>query len=162
VWIGEEFSRHSALPLQIMALGVLLNTVGIVVQSAIYASGRSREVALLQLTELPLYFIAQCLLVYSFGLTGAACAWTVRIAFDSVIMWRIARVKCFTPLPNGKGIVFCFCSYFSICLLALVTDLSLVYKVTILLCLAIVVAPVVLWMIWNEESPFQKKRECLV
>jgi O-antigen/teichoic acid export membrane protein len=161
MWIGKEFSRYSALSLQIMALGVVLNTVGIVVQSAIYASGRSREVAILQLIELPLYFIGQCIFVYLFGLTGAACAWTIRIAFDSLIMWRIARLTCFTPLPNGRYILCGLCLYLTFCSFALVAGFSLIYRLTFLFCLAIFFACLALRMIWDDDPAYLKKNECL-
>lgn len=162
IWIGTEFSRHSALLLQIMAAGVVLNTVGIMIQSVIYSSGSSREVALLQLVELPLYLVGQCIAVYFLGLTGAACAWTIRIAFDSTLMWRIAIQKCSTPLPNGKGIAFCLAVYLLFCFIAIGAGIPILYRLTILLFVTVVVVYLSLRKVWSSRIESAKGVECLV
>jgi O-antigen/teichoic acid export membrane protein len=162
LWLGEEFSRNSALPLQIMALGVVVNTVGIIIQSVIYSAGHSREVALLQIIELPLYFVGQCFAVYLFGLPGAACAWTIRIIVDTVMLWRIARVKSCVPLPNWKNIISGLLAYLTICFFALGLGGSLFCRLTILFVLAILVGCFAFWTLWSGKMKLTKVTVCLV
>lgn len=93
LWLNADFAHHSALILQIMALGVVVNSMARVPLSAIEALGRPDMTALMYLVELPLYVTALWFATDRFGISGAAAVWTIRLVVESVVLFRMsARV----------------------------------------------------------------------
>lgn len=90
LWLGEEFSVSSVLPLQILTVGVLLNSMGYLLFSLIDATGRPDLTAKLRLIELPPRILLSWLLVSIGGVAGAALAWTIWLAGDAVLLFVIA------------------------------------------------------------------------
>lgn len=96
VWLGADFAREGALPMQILFAGFSLNAISQLPFAALHSMGRTRETALLHLIELPLYVLALVWLVQSYGLPGAAAAWSLRALIDTValmLMINSARQK---------------------------------------------------------------------
>jgi len=89
IWLGDEFVIYSAVILQILALGKLINSVSQVPSSAIQAMGRPDITAKLHLAELPIYILMLYVFVHAFGIIGAAVAWTVRVVIDSAIYFYL-------------------------------------------------------------------------
>jgi O-antigen/teichoic acid export membrane protein len=87
VFLGEEFASHGTLVLQILALGVLVNSLGLIPFSLLQGLGRPDITAKLSLLELPLYIIALWFLVKYMGLAGAAIAFTLRCAVDTFLLF---------------------------------------------------------------------------
>lgn len=58
--------------------------------SLLQAVGRPDLTAKAHLSELPLQLIAVMLLVRSWGITGAAAAWTLRVTFDAVVLFVLS------------------------------------------------------------------------
>lgn len=90
LWLGPEFSRESAAVLRWLAAGVLVNSVGQVAGAAIQGSGRPDLTAKLHMAEFPLYVGALWWLVGAYGVVGAAVAWTLRVAVDTVVLLAIS------------------------------------------------------------------------
>lgn len=88
-WLGEAFARESALVLQIMLVGLMANALAYVSSTALQGYGRSREIALLHLAELPLYLVAVSVLTHRYGVVGAAGAWTGRLIIDAACLFLI-------------------------------------------------------------------------
>lgn len=98
VWVGPEYASQSALILQLLALGVLINTVGQAPFALIQAAGRADITAKLHLAELPAYAAMILVLARGYGLAGVAMAWTARLAIDTALLsWRSVRL-----LPEMK------------------------------------------------------------
>ncbi len=83
LWLGEEFVLYSAVILQILAVGKLINSISQVPSSAIQAMGRPDVTAKLHLAELPLYAVMLYFFINWMGIIGAAVAWTARVVIDS-------------------------------------------------------------------------------
>jgi O-antigen/teichoic acid export membrane protein len=90
-WLDVDFANNSTAVLQILALGVLLNSLALVPFTLIQGLGRPDVPATFHLVELPLYAGLLWILVGRMGITGAALAWTVRVAIDALLLFGAAR-----------------------------------------------------------------------
>lgn len=91
LWLGAEFAQHSFRVLQVLALGVFLNSLAFVPFTLLQGVGRPDVTATLHLTELPLYLGLLWWLISTRGIEGAAIAWTVRVAVDALFQFELAR-----------------------------------------------------------------------
>jgi len=91
LWLGAEFAQHSARVLQWLAVGVFINSIAQVPFALLQGVGKPDLTAKLHLIELPLYIGVLWWLTKSYGIEGAAIAWTARVAFDSLILFVLAK-----------------------------------------------------------------------
>jgi len=91
VWVGAEFARAGSGVLQWLAVGALINAVGFVGFAVLQGVGRADITGKLNLVELPLYVVTIWVLANAMGLAGVAMAWTLRVLFDTVALWMLAR-----------------------------------------------------------------------
>ena len=92
LWLGYDFSLHSAFLVPWLAVGILVNSMGghlpyVMIQGA----HRPDITAKLNLIEMPLYLFLLYLLVHRLGLEGAAIAWSLRLSADAVALWVVAE-----------------------------------------------------------------------
>lgn len=86
LWLGIEFAVKSSFVLQILAIGVFVNSIGQVPFTLLQASGRPDLTAKLHITELPFYLFGLWWLINRFGIKGAAMAWSLRILIDTAAL----------------------------------------------------------------------------
>ncbi len=91
LWMGEEFSAHGSLPLQILLVGLFFNAVSQIPVTALHANGRPDLPAKFNLVELPFMIGLNLLLIPLLGIAGAAITWTLRVMLDAVLLFRAAR-----------------------------------------------------------------------
>jgi O-antigen/teichoic acid export membrane protein len=91
LWVGPSFAHDSAPVLQVLALGLLLNSLAIVPFGLIQGMGRADITAKFHLLELPLYLLLLWYAVQTWGIVGAAIAWVVRVGLDLVLLTSYAR-----------------------------------------------------------------------
>jgi len=94
IWLGSEFAAQSTLAMQILALGVLVNSLAHTPYALLQGVGRPDLTAKFHLLELPLYIGIAWLLVSRWGIAGAAAAWTLRVALDAVLLFIAAFKIC--------------------------------------------------------------------
>ncbi|MBD3168997.1 MAG: oligosaccharide flippase family protein [candidate division Zixibacteria bacterium] len=85
-WLGTEFAQNSAIILQLLSLGVLINTLAYSPINAIQALGRPDVSAKIHLFELPIYLLILWFLVKWLGINGVAIAWVVRVILDNYLL----------------------------------------------------------------------------
>jgi O-antigen/teichoic acid export membrane protein len=85
-WLGPAFARESTHVLQILAVGVLVNSLAHVPYSLLQAQGRPDVTAKFHLVELPLHGLLVWWLISFWGTTGAALAWTIRVTVDALLL----------------------------------------------------------------------------
>ena len=85
-WIDESFASESYQVLQLLAVGVFINSLGLVSQALIQASGRPDITAMLHMVELPLFIIYLPLLIVEYGINGAALAWVIRVSISALFL----------------------------------------------------------------------------
>jgi O-antigen/teichoic acid export membrane protein len=98
-WLGPVFAHQGALPLQILAVGVFINAVGVFPYSLLQGVGRPDLTAMFHVMELPLHLGLVWILVSRMGITGAAIAVVTRLAIDlALVLWACER---FGYSPSG-------------------------------------------------------------
>lgn len=101
LWLGSDFAVHSARVLQWLAVGVLINSIGMVPGAGLQGIGRPELTGKLNMVELPFYVVVLWAMLRTWGIEGAAVAWVLRVAVDTAILCVMAdRV-----LPAGSGIL---------------------------------------------------------
>lgn len=86
VWISAEFAAQSALVLQILCIGVLVNSVARVGASLLQASGNPAAIAKAYFVQIPFYVGLLFWIVSGTGIIGAAALWSARIIADLVLV----------------------------------------------------------------------------
>jgi O-antigen/teichoic acid export membrane protein len=110
VWINADFAEKSAPTMQLLALGVLINSIAWVPFGAIQAMNRPDLTAKLHLLELPVYLGTIWLLIHAWGVMGVALAWVVRAGIDcALLFWcknRLMSETARAPLTIKAGLIF--------------------------------------------------------
>lgn len=91
LWLGSDFALRSSRVAQFLAVGVFINSLGLVSQSVVQAAGWPDLTAKLHLIELPLYTIYLWSLIGAYGITGAAVAWVIRVTISTIVLAFMAR-----------------------------------------------------------------------
>jgi O-antigen/teichoic acid export membrane protein len=89
-WLGSEVASSIAVPLQLLAVGAVVNSLGYLPLAFLQASGQAHLAAKLHIAEIPATFLITWTLVSQFGLLGAAIAWLTRVVVDSVLLFILA------------------------------------------------------------------------
>lgn len=91
-WLGADFALQSTLVLQILAIGVFVNSIAQVFAALIQGVGRPDLSAKLHLIELPIYLLALWWAIHNHGIVGAAVTWTGRVILDAgLLLWMCGR-----------------------------------------------------------------------
>jgi O-antigen/teichoic acid export membrane protein len=85
LWLGPEFAAQGTFVLQVLAAGVLINSLAFVPLGLLHGLGRPDLSAKFHLLELPLYIGALVYLLPRMGIGGAAVAYTARASVDAVL-----------------------------------------------------------------------------
>jgi len=99
IWLGSDFAAESTLAMQVLAFGVLINSLAHTPFAFLQGIGRPDIPAKFHLLELPVYLVAAWILVSRFGIPGAAGAWTMRVALDAFLLF-VAAFKIYEITPD--------------------------------------------------------------
>ena len=102
LWLGTEFASNSTLVLQLLAIGVLVNSHSQVPFGMIQGAGRPDLTAKLHLAELGFYLALLWWLLGAYGIVGAAVAWVARVTVDAILLFVIAQRL--VPVTNAFAI----------------------------------------------------------
>jgi O-antigen/teichoic acid export membrane protein len=91
LWLGHDFAEHSYLILQLLSIGILINSIGHIPSILVQSAGRPDLSAKLKLIEIPPYIALTYWLIVRFGITGAAVAWVLRVLLDSILLFIVCR-----------------------------------------------------------------------
>ena len=86
VWLGADFARESGPVLQILAIGILLNSMVQVQYAVVQALGRPDVTAKFHLIQLPIHGLVLWWFVGLWGTTGAAIAQSMRLGIEGVLL----------------------------------------------------------------------------
>jgi len=107
LWLGTEFSLESTIVLQVLALGVLINSLAHTPFALLQGVGRPDLPAKFHLFELLIYVGIAWLLVSKWGINGAAMAWTLRVTLDTFLLFGavfwVYKLSPQTLSINGVG-----------------------------------------------------------
>lgn len=91
LWLGTEFAINSTHVLQLLAVGVLFNSIAHIPFALLQGAGRPDLTAKIHLMELPFYLIAIWWLIGHYGIEGVAIAWMARTTLDAIILFIMAK-----------------------------------------------------------------------
>jgi O-antigen/teichoic acid export membrane protein len=86
IWLGTDFALESTLALQILAVGILINSMVQVQYAVVQALGRPDLTAKFHLLQLPLHGLIVWWLVSLLGITGAALAQSIRLSLEALLL----------------------------------------------------------------------------
>jgi len=89
-WLGADFANQSTVALQILALGMLLNSVALIPFSLLQGVGRPDLTGIFSVLEFLFQVVLCWLLVRKLGIAGAALAWTLKALLDAFLMFGAA------------------------------------------------------------------------
>jgi O-antigen/teichoic acid export membrane protein len=92
MWLGSEF-REAGNAARIIAVAMLVNCMAVVPFTYLAAVGRPDIPAKFHLAEVVIHIPLAWVLVSRYGLTGAATAFALRIAVDTVLLFVAANVQ---------------------------------------------------------------------
>ena len=91
LWLDSEFAVNSSIVLQLLAIGVFINSHAFVPFGMVQGIGRPDLTAKLHLIELPFYLLLLWYLLNTYGIVGVAIAWVVRVLVDAVCLFVMAH-----------------------------------------------------------------------
>lgn len=86
LWLGKKFAEQSSLILQILAAGVLFNSLAYIPFAFLQGIGRPDITAKVSLVELPIYFVLLWLAIRYGGIKGVALVCFSRMVIDALIL----------------------------------------------------------------------------
>lgn len=129
LWLNASFAGPATPVLQLLLIGIFLNSAAHLPYALLQAHGRSDLTAKLHLLELPVFAALLVAGVHWFGIAGAALAWTLRVALDTALLygtaWRLQR-PLRMMLTRGIGLLCLACAAFLLVVYALQSQLQLV------------------------------------
>ena len=128
VWLNAGFAGPATPVLQLLLIGIFLNSAAHLPYALLQAHGRSDLTAKLHLLELPVFAVLLVAGVHWFGITGAALAWTLRVALDTALLYGTAwwlQHSLRLMLARGVGLLCLACAAFLLVVYALQGPLQL-------------------------------------
>ncbi|MBN2423437.1 MAG: flippase [Calditrichaceae bacterium] len=92
LWLGEDFLINSRLIMQILLIGIFINSIGQVYFSFIQGIGKPKTTAIIHMVELPIYLFLLWYAVQEYGINGAAYIWTFRVIVDCFLLIIITSI----------------------------------------------------------------------
>jgi len=122
-WMGAEFAKNGATVMQVLAIGVLVNSLARVPYDLLQAVGRVSFTARLHLIQLPPYLVVCWLFVMKFGILGAAAAFSLRVLVEAIVLFIAVNRYCpSTRLSySGSKLLESACVFFGIFILPILT-----------------------------------------
>jgi O-antigen/teichoic acid export membrane protein len=90
LWVGAGFAVHAAPVAMILLIGIWVNGLAYIPYGLLQANNRPDLTAKFHALELLPFLAILWFGIQWFGLIGAACAWTVRVAADAVLLFVAA------------------------------------------------------------------------
>ena len=153
IWLGSDFVRESTIALQLLAVGVLVNSVAYAPLALLQGIGRPDLPAKFHLIELPIYIVVVWLMVSHYGISGAAAAWTLRVALDALLLFwatfRICNLSIRILDTNGAtvgGVSLLILAGAGYGMKTIAADLSIFSQFLIMMVLLMLFA----WIVWGR------------
>lgn len=91
LWLGPEFSSQGSTILKTLSIGALIASLSYFPFALLHSAGRPDKTAILHVIEVPIYICLAWVLITKFGIQGAAFAWVIRVFFDTMALFIMAR-----------------------------------------------------------------------
>jgi O-antigen/teichoic acid export membrane protein len=100
-WVGpEQLAPNSATIMQLLTVGMLINSMAQVPVAFLQATRRADLTARVHLIELPVYAAMIIVFGRTLGITGVALAWTLRVSIDTLTLSWLSRRQLAELVPG--------------------------------------------------------------
>ena len=153
LWLGIEFANQSYLILQLLAVGVFMNSMSLIPTNFFEGIGKPNIPTIIISAELPVYLFSMWFAIKNFGINGAALVFMISATLNVSILYLIAnklyairfgsRAKELVPLPFIAAMTFPF----------LVSNIYI--KIIFVICF-LILFPIIAWryLLSAEEKLF--------
>lgn len=86
IWLSAEFSKESSFALQLLTIGIFINSIAYTPFSLLQGIGRSDITAKLHIIEFFLYIPILWFAISKLGINGAALTWLIRVFLDLLLL----------------------------------------------------------------------------
>lgn len=152
IWLGSDFAIESTTSMQILAFGVLINSLALTPFTLLQGVGRPDLPAKFHLIELPIYVGVAWILVSEFGIAGAAGAWTIRVVLDAILLFmaafKIHKLSFGLVTENSMKLAVAGILIFGLSMYAM-KQAAYVLPISVILLLFIGIFALFFWAIWN-------------
>ena len=93
LWLGNEFAINSSLILQVLVLGILMNSMSLIPNIFFQGIGKPKIPTIINLIELPIYILIMWYMITIYGIQGAAFAFMLMASVDAIAMYIVANKK---------------------------------------------------------------------
>ena len=91
LWLGTKFAMQSYFVLQLLSIGILMNSISMIPNNFFQGIGKPKIPTLLNAAELPFYIFLMWLLIEKHGINGAAFAYMIGALADAALMYIFAK-----------------------------------------------------------------------
>lgn len=91
LWLGNDFAVNSSPILQLLTLGIFIDSLAYVPWAFLQGIKRPDLPAKINMVELPFYLIALLWGLHNYGIFGAAIIWTVRITANTILYFYASQ-----------------------------------------------------------------------
>ena len=141
-WLGSDFSNHSYFILQILSIGILMNSLSVIPNIFFQGAGKPKIPTLLNLLELPFYLLIMWLMIKNFGIKGAAITYMIMAAVDTIAMYFMS----FSTYSLRIRKRYLFIIFISLCLLLLAFQINFLMYKFIFVVLFLILFLVISWI----------------
>jgi len=125
LWLGEKFADNSSIILQLLSIGILMNSVSMIPNNYFQGIGKPKIPTLINLIELPVYIFIMWFSIKMGGIKGAALAYMIMAGIDAIIMFLVAN-KIFTISFESKFGTFSFIVMIVLLVFPFLTDILII------------------------------------
>jgi O-antigen/teichoic acid export membrane protein len=111
LWIGADFASRATEVLELLLVGAWFNGIAYIPYSLLQGQGRPDLVAKLHTVECLPYIALLWVLLNQFGLSGAALAWSARVAADAALLFAVSRFPVVHLARLAPALVLILISY---------------------------------------------------
>jgi O-antigen/teichoic acid export membrane protein len=105
IWMGEEFAIQSSLILQLLAIGILMNSLSLIPNNFFQGIGKPKIPTLINLIEFPFYILMMWFSIKIYGIKGAALAFMIMAGIDASIMYFAAYKMSMIKLSSNYIVI---------------------------------------------------------
>ena len=162
IWVGSEFAARGTVAMQVLAVGVLVNSLAHAALALLQGIGRPDLTAKFHLLELVFYVGTAWVLVGHWGVVGASVAWTLRVTLDTILLFvavfKICRFSSSSILATSGMkttiLALLLLTTMACCLKMLAGSLPVFYQ----FCTFISILCIFAWMVWKHVLVIEDRR----
>jgi len=161
IWLSIDFAKKSTNVLQILALGVLFNSLAQIPFTFLQGIGRPDIPAKFHLLELPIYIGIACFLISRWGIAGAALSWSLRVLLDAFLLFLGAiSIYKFSPFAFVKSNIL-FTSFTFLIFASIVCMFKLfcgIFPLLLQFLLVLMLLGLFFWFTWRNVLDDSERR----